>query len=219
MPGVARLLERDAAESVDSLPVHPEYENLYFPSSITSDIRPSCCIADLPSMECRIRLGQADDALNEVRRQLRVTSSIVQFKRGQHQASQQLSRKSKALMAKFNVKTQHAAQRYTVAHSALCSLDPQGAWADRLKPLDASKDLHLPRREDDDGLDDEEKSARRRGGKFRGRRQGENQRELSWIWRAHHVGGRPSKVTTADEVNESESVYYILSLILVFTYP
>ena len=144
MPGVACLLERDAAESVNSLSVQPESENLYLPSSITSDIHPSCCIVDLPSMECQICLGQANDTLNEVHHQLCVTSSIIQFTQGQHQASQQLSCKLKALIAKFNVKTQHAAECYIVAHNALCSLDPQGTWANHLKPLDVSKDLHLP---------------------------------------------------------------------------
>lgn len=202
MPGVARLLEADAAGSPTL--THPEVELLYLPSSISSDIRHSCCIPGLPNWECRVRLGQADDALNEVRRQLRITSSVIQFKRGQHQASQQLSRKSKALMTKFTNKTNRAGARYITAYTALCTLDPEGSWADRLKPLDLSKDLHLPRREDDDGLDDDEKELRRRGGRFRGRRQGENQRELSWIWRAQHVGGRPSQVTSVDEVNESE---------------
>lgn len=199
MPGVAQL-----RDSLDATPAHPEDEVLYLPSSITSDIR-TCCIPGLPNIECRVRTGQADDALNEVRRQLRITSSIIQFKRGQHQASQQLSRKSRALMAKFTKKTHRAAERYNAAYNALLALDPEGEgdWTSRLQPLNISKDLHLPRREDDDGLDEEKEQGK--GSRFRGRKQGENQRELSWIWRAQHAGGRPSRVTSVDEVNESKS--------------
>lgn len=196
MPGVARLLEAEGNH-------HPEAAILYLPSSIKPESRLSCCIPGLPDLERRIRVGQADDALNEVRRQLRITSSIIQFKRGQHQASQQLSRKSRALMAKFTAKTQRATARYIAAHGALSTLDPQGSWTTRLLPLNVSKDLHLPRREDDDGLDEDERELRGRGAKFRGRKQSENQRELSWIWRAQHAGGRPSKITSVDEVNES----------------
>lgn len=213
MPGVAPLLERQSMDS--TTPILPEVEVLYLPSSIDLNIRQSCCVSGLPEIECRIRLGQADDALNEVRRQLRITSSIIQFKRGQHQANQQLSRKSRALMAKFTGKTHRAANRYVAAHAALSSLDPDGSWALRLQPLNLEKDLHLPRREESDGLD-EDKEVRGKGSRFRGRKQGENQRELSWIWRAQHAGGRPSKVTSADEVNESKLDLSVSLLILTF---
>lgn len=196
MPRVTRLLEAEGNK-------HPEDAILYLPTSIKPELRQSCCIPGLPDMELRMRVGQADDALNEVRRQLRITSSIIQFKRGQHQASQQLSRKSRALMAKFTTKTHRAAERYIAAHGALSTLDPRGSWTTRLQPLDTSKDLHLPRREDDDGLDEDERELRGRGVKFRGRKQSENQGELSWIWWAQHAGGRPSKITSVDEVNES----------------
>ena len=53
----------------------------------------------------------------------------------------------------------------------LSTLDPQGSWTTRLLPLNVSKDLHLPRREDDDGLDEDERELRGRGAKFRGRKQ------------------------------------------------
>ena len=116
MPGVTQLLKAEAAQSI---PKNPEDEILCLPSSVNSDICYSCCITDLPSIECRLHLGQADDTLNEVQRQLRVTSSIIQFKCSQHQASQQLSRKSQALMAKFTNKTHQAVRCYIAAHEAL----------------------------------------------------------------------------------------------------
>ena len=192
MPGVAHIIQAMESSS------NPESELLYLPSSVDAAVRAACCIPGLPDMECRLRLGQADDALNEVRRQLRITSSVIQFKRGQHQASQQLSRKSKALMKKFTEKTQRAATRYITARGALLALDRDGEWARRLKPLDSAKDLQLPRREDDED-----------GEKRKRRNQGENMRKLSWIWLAHSSGGRPNNVATADEVNESEVPHQI----------
>ena len=214
MPGVAHLIEVETTSGSNFI---PESETLYLPSSLNPSIRESCCVPGLPATECRIRLGQADDALNEVRRQLRITSSIIQFKRGQHQASQQLSRKSRALMAKFTNKTHLAAERYIAARAALSALDPFGDWTERLQPLNMSKDLHLPRREENDGLDEEDLQLRHRGSKFRGRKQSENQRELSWIWRAQHLGSRPSKVTSIDEVNESKSASHATLWLLTFS--
>lgn len=193
MPGVAQIRESVAPSST---PIQPECEELYLPSTIDVTQRTSCCTPGLPAMECRIRLGQADDALNEVRRQLRITSSVIQFKRGQHQASQQLSRKTKALMTQFTTKTQRAANRYITAFTALSRLDPGGEWSQRLQPLDRNEDLQLPRPEEDD------KERRKKRGK------GENQRELSWIWRVQGLGGRPRSVATADEVNDSEFVFF-----------
>lgn len=42
--------------------------------------------------------------------------------------------------------------------------------------------------------------------------QSKNQQELSWIWRAQHASGWPSKVTSVDEVNESKSCVLIFCL-------
>lgn len=99
-------------------------------------------------------------------------------------------------MVKFKNKTDQAAERYIAAYTALTALDPGGSWALCLQQLNMAKDLHLPRQEEDDGLD-EEQEVQGKGARFRGQKQSENQRELSWIW-------GPSKVTSVDEVNESK---------------
>lgn len=94
-------------------------------------------------------------------------------------------------------------------------MDPARSWATRLQALNLQKDLHLPRREDDDRLD-EDREVWGKGSRFRGCKQGKNQWELLWIWRAQHAGGRPSKVTSADEVNESKLDFFLLLLMLTF---
>lgn len=95
MLGAMQLMETEVASELQSTPTH---QNLYLPFSISPDIGDLCCIHGLASVECHIQLGQADDALNKVHQQLWITSSIIQFKRGQHQASQRLSHKSQALI-------------------------------------------------------------------------------------------------------------------------
>ena len=196
MPGVVQILKSQSSLSPTSTPTHPENETLYLPSSISFKLRASSCVPGLPDTERCICKGQADDMLNEVQWQLCITSSIIQFKQGQHQASQQLSQKSRALMVKFKNKTDQAAERYIAAYTTLTALDPGGSWALHLQQLNMAKDLHLPRQEEDDGLD-EEQEVQGKGARFRGRKQSENQRKLSWIW-------GPSKVTSVDEVNESK---------------
>ena len=212
MPGVASICKSQSTLSPTSTPTHPEHKVLYLPLSITSNLQLSSCIPGLPDTECHIHVGQADDALNEVQWQLCITSSIIQFKCSQHQASLQLSQKSRALMAKFKNKMDRAADQYIATYTALMTLDPDGSWTSRLQWLDVTKDLHLPGREEDDGLD-EEQDVRGKGTRFRGWKQSENQWELSWIWRAQHAGGRLSKVTSIDEVNKSKSASpYIIFL-------
>ena len=212
MPGVAQICESQSTLSPTLTPTHPEHEVLYLPLSIASDLRLSSCIPGLPDTKHHICVGQADNALNEVQWQLRITSSI---KCSQHQASQQLSQKLRALMAKFKNKTDRAIDQYIAAYTALMTLDPDGSWTLCLQQLDVMKDIHLPRREEDDRLD-EEQEVRGKGMRFRGWKQSENQWELSWIWRAQYAGGWPSKVTSTDEVNESKSTF-LYTVFLPFT--
>ena len=45
-------------------------------------------LVQLLEKELRLRIGQADDALNAVHKQLHIASMIIEFKREQHYASQ-----------------------------------------------------------------------------------------------------------------------------------
>ena len=144
MPGVAQICESQSTLSPTSTPTHPEHKVLYLPSSITSNLQLSSCIPGLPDTKHHICEGQANDALGEAWWQLCIMLLIIQFKHGQHQVRQQLSWKSRALMAKFKNKTDWAANWYIAAYTALTTLDPDGSWASHLQQLDIMKDLHLP---------------------------------------------------------------------------
>ena len=201
MPGAEQIIARAKSTASTEQLDHAELENLLLPSSISHTNSMLCCIPGLTDKERRLRLAQADDALNELRRQLRVTLSILVFKRGQHSASQRLSRTTQGLMDRFRNKTLRCAQRYSAAFAALSVLDPGGDWTRRLQKLDHSKDLQLPRCEEEDPK------------KKKGRMAGENRRELSWIWLTPKAGSGQSDVVTADEINDCE---YPVTLITVW---
>ena len=144
MPGAEQIITRAKSTTPTKQLDHAELENLFLPSSLSPANSMLCCIPGLADKERRLRLAQADDALNELCQQLHVTSSILVFKHGQHSASQRLSRTTQGLMDRFRDKTQQCAQRYSAAFTALSVLDPGGNWTQHLQKLDHSKDLQLP---------------------------------------------------------------------------
>lgn len=135
------------------------------------------CTVGLAEKEIRLRLAQADDALNNLRCQLWISAALLDFKKTNiGSTSQRRGVKMRNLMARFHEKSHRGARRYDAAFQALLALDPNGAWTSHLKHLDHSKDLCLPRRDQD-----EEPS--------------EGRRELSWIWLVpqddrYHDGGK-----------------------------
>jgi hypothetical protein len=74
-------------------------------------------------------------------------------------------------------------------------LDPGGDWTSRLQVLDHAKDIRGPHRDEDDPA--------------------EGTREMSWIWYASAMGGRPTMETvSADEISISKFLQYSRSLVL-----
>lgn len=169
---------------------NPELIHLLFPSEVPSSIWSTGITAGIVDKERRLRLAQADDALNELRRQLRISATLLDYKKTQvGGTSQKMSTRMRSLMSRFHDKTIRCAERYSAAYKALLILDPNGDWISRFKFLDHKKDLRSPRRDIDDDT-------------------GESRRELSWIWLVSPGGGLPKSVASADEINES--MYSIL---------
>lgn len=171
MPSARAL--RETTSTTTTAPKHPETINLILPSAMTETIRESGCLQGLAMKEGRLRLAQADDALRELRRQLRVSAQILDFKK--HTVggtSQRMATKTQTLMLRFHNKTLRCARRYSAAYNTLDALHHPGDWRDRLRPLNHSADLKLP------GRDKEEDKKKKQV------RESEGKREISWIWLA-----------------------------------
>jgi hypothetical protein len=201
MPCVERLREARAhsphtvsstpsgpSSMASSSPLRPENVPLYLPSSIPRSLWTSGCSPGLVEKERRLRLAQADDGLDELRRQLRISATLIDYKKEQHSSSQRMGTRTHVLLSRFRDKTHRAAERYTAAFDALLVLDPGGDWSVRLKCLDHSKDLRSPRRDPDEDPS-------------------ENRRQLSWIWLVQTGNGLSNNSATSDEINDSKSIH------------
>ena len=138
--------------------LHPESIPLHLPSSIQAGHGLS---EDFVNIEKRLRVAQADDALVELRRLLRVVMGLWDYKFSQLGPSQRANTRARSMISRFQDKVQRCAERYRAARLALTRLDPTESWSERFLEL---KPEHVkgPGR----GKDDES----------------EGRRELSWIW-------------------------------------
>ena len=167
----------------------PEVTPLFFPSSISSSFWPTGCIPGLVDKERRLRLAQADDGLNELRRQLRISATLRDYKKVQvGGTSQRMGARMRSLLNRFHDKTIRCAERYSAAYGALSTLDPNGHWTARLRFLDHKKDLRAPHRNEED-------------------ESRESRRELSWIWLVLREDGPPRAEASTDEINDSKSMH------------
>ena len=149
---------------------HPERMPLFLPSQMPTSLWQTGCAPGLVEKEKRLRVAQADDALSELRRLLRISSTIRDYKQVQvGGTSQKMNTKMQDLLERFHRKVMHCARRYTAAYNALSALDPNGEWAARLQYLDMAKDIRSPHRDRD-------------GETARGKVEVEGTRRLSWIW-------------------------------------
>ena len=126
----------------------PEMIPLRLPSALTPTLRASC-LCGLPEMERRLRMAQAEDALKNLRRLLRITMGLAHYKATQVGPSQRTSTCAQALISRFRDKIARCAERYRIAYAALLVLDANGDWLLRLRPLE-EKDIKPPRRHEDE---------------------------------------------------------------------
>src|ERR1700689_4090239 len=102
----------------------------------------------LVEKETKLRLAQADDALAEIRRQRRIVTGLVIFKKLNVSGSgQKKNTRMRTLLKHFSNKTERAAERYWAARKALEGLDPNGTWQTRLQVL-RPEDIRGPGREE-----------------------------------------------------------------------
>lgn len=190
MPCVASLLtstsNTETPTSASSPPPPSECaegQPLWLPSALPQTM-PSqlSAIGLLPGLrekETKFRIAQADDALAEIRRQRRIVTGLVIFKKlNVSGAGQKKNTRMRTLFKRFNNKTERFAERYRAARSALESLDPDGNWKARLQVL-RPEDICGPGREPVDKRERRPEMCEKR-------------REESWIWLVPRVESAPN---------------------------
>jgi hypothetical protein len=137
----------------------PENMPLKLPSTLPASLLKSCTF-NLVQIELRFRLAQADDSLSELRRLLRITMSLKNYRIKQVGTSQRAGTRARSLIDRFKDKISRCVERYRAAHNALLVLDPTGNWQTYLLQL-KEEDVRAPGRRENES---------------------EGRRELSWIW-------------------------------------
>ncbi|GBE83266.1 hypothetical protein SCP_0503140 [Sparassis crispa] len=150
---------------------------LYLPSELPSG---TLCDPRVQRYELRLRTAQAYDALDELRRHLRVHAHLYKFKDRFVHGQRYLTR-AKTVIARVQDKINADAARYHRAYSAINS------WATLLHEPLMPNDLGPLQGEDVHGMTDG----------MLGETQ--SQKTLSWIWRRHGVG---SSSVTDNTVHE-----------------
>ena len=185
MPAITQLRQTNGTRT-DAMPADqdsekPELIQLWLPSSLPSGLCGSGCIPGLLDKECRLRLAEASDALAALRRQLRITTGVFNYKKTHVSGTGQKSNtRARTLLSQLTAKTRMFADRYRSARKALEVLDPDGDWRRRLFPL-RPEDICGPTKLDDDVS--------------------EGRRELSWIWL---VEGKSGSANEGDEFEIAE---------------
>jgi hypothetical protein len=137
----------------------PENMPLRLPSTLPVSFQKSCPFG-LDRIELRFRLAQAEDSLTELRRLLRITMSLRNYKSKQIGPSQRAGTRALNLINRFTDKVSRCVERYRATHTALLALDPNGEWQMCLHPLE-KEDIWAPGRGDNES---------------------EGYRNISWIW-------------------------------------
>jgi hypothetical protein len=199
MPSVAKY--RAECVSPDDAFAFPETTPLHLPSALPTDI-----ISTIPSnfidIETRLRISQADDSLDDLKRFLRVTMGLWDYKRANIGPSQRSSTRMFATINTFREKVNRCADRYRAARCALSVLDPGGTWVVRLQELKPG-DVQPPMR-------DMERVPKRKAARTvssatgTDREAGEGRRVLSWIWLAARQMGTESHGGESVDVTQTE---------------
>lgn len=168
-----------------SSPLNAEDLPLFLPSSLIpiSTGPPEPEVKQLAIIEARLREAQADDALAELRKHLRVRQALFQYKKVHVTGTgQRPNTRARAIISQQTAKVVRCAERYRASHKSLVALDPGGSWATRLKPLLDRDVRHPSEREENEG---------------------EGYRVVSWIWLASSPAGRPRETASDEEIDRS----------------
>ncbi|KAJ7741465.1 hypothetical protein DFH07DRAFT_870169 [Mycena maculata] len=186
MPGAAWAIEEAERErDAEAAPPKPETISLFMPSGMPQSEDPlRSCVKGLLEMEARLRAGQCDNAMVQLRSRLHAKRHLIFF-RNDNIHGQVHATKARTLIDQIGERIEESAEKYRVARRALIAL--RGVEAEAAYPELKPADVRL------DG-DDGESDAAARGklamiGAGRGARAprnapGTSRRLMSWIWTA-----------------------------------
>ncbi|KAJ7611265.1 hypothetical protein FB45DRAFT_1119943 [Roridomyces roridus] len=191
MPVLRSILSDAQREMLDGTGEQlPEPTRLFMPSEISDPIRrKQACAIGLPAIEGRMRLGEAEDALESVRHRLRTRTMTNRYKL-RNWTGQGMMTKGQGILRQINIKIHQAKLRYQYSRAALLVLQGHGAWEDRLRVLRDDDVRALNERT----LTTEEKAQNAHWAELGGAiieggveraavlAQGEGSHTLSWIW-------------------------------------
>ncbi|KAJ2914795.1 hypothetical protein MD484_g5622, partial [Candolleomyces efflorescens] len=186
-PCVVTLLPNFDSESDGPTLTRSENIPLHLPSSLPLPLRSS--IPLLVEKERKLREAQCNDALGEIRRQRRILTGLVQFKK-LNMAGQgnKPNTRVRSLYNRIQAKITRAEMRYRVARAALATLDPNGEWTSRLRVL-KPEDIRGP------GKDPEEVS----NGRY----------IMSWIWLVPRNRSEGPEELKGEDLDESLRVEWV----------
>ncbi|KAA1478738.1 hypothetical protein DENSPDRAFT_788380, partial [Dentipellis sp. KUC8613] len=216
MPAVSSL-QTHSAESDDtseaSATPKPEFEKLWMPSDLPLALRNAGILPGLVEKEWRLREAEAEDALHEIRRLIRVHLGLRNYKKKQvNGPGQKCNTRTRDMITRFCGMRDRQFHRYNAARKALDALEPDedASWRTRLLPL-SQGDLVDP--SGDNGEDDDHPNQTKKAVLERRRQRalGEGRREIPWIWRTIQPDSRDvphGEELTVEEIHDSMCVTY-----------
>lgn len=156
----------------------------------------------LAEKEVKIRLIRLEASLAEIRRLLRIRTSVYLDKKA-NSVGQKSGTRSHVMLTSYNKKIEDTHKHYNDDRQAALRLDPDGNWTRRYKDL---------KKEDLRAAHEDEGRTLAEGYITTARVPGESQRTLSWIWkvplsdrdrsRPLTIGDTPVTLATEEEVGE-----------------
>lgn len=237
MPGLRHFLDQTQGDLAEQeRDTHSENLAIHLPSSLSSADRTTIYIPGVVDVEDRLRYGEACEALESLRRQLRTRTFTTKFK-AKHVVGQGAYTRTRVLQDQIEAKLRVARARYCAARAALLALRGPGEWEEVLQVLKAEDVRALNERT----LTVEEKDAEERARQLAGVVDstddqdpdrsievrpigvveiGEGRRQLSWIW--YRVSAGEVERHGAGTLHEGKGfclfIYLLLLNATVFNY-
>ncbi|KAA1479641.1 hypothetical protein DENSPDRAFT_862064 [Dentipellis sp. KUC8613] len=158
MPVVASLLSpQEDDQSTGPEESRPEFEKLWLPSEVDRAHHTVGLIPRLAEKELRLRLSEAEDALHELRRLIRIHLGLRHYKKAHvNGPSQKRNTRARQILTQFMSRIAPFLVTFLASFRATYLVDPSG---------------------DDEDADDRTAAQRRR------KALGEGRKEIPWIWR------------------------------------